>query len=397
MRRLLIITFIESLATVLLERGFYFYTHQLLGFSDAANLWIALAFGITYVAGALLSHRVAFWLGERRALALSIVAVLALHLVMTLLPIEWVLVGAFPLVGFVIGMKWPIVESYVGAGRLPRDTLRALGRFNVAWAAPVPLAVAVSGPIIASANPWMLFAAAAALNVITLAIMRPLPFRPIHLAIDHPERLPATEISRYHALLASSRWMMLSSYALLFLLAPLMPRIFEDLGLTVAQATNGAALLDVVRLVAFAVLGYAAAWHGRVAPLVAVLVGLPLGFCCVLFGDSLLLVLAGEVLFGAMVGLTYYAALYYAMVVKDASVHAGGAHEGLIGGGFALGPMVGLIGIGLSDFAGGYIWGMLLGIGPMMLLFTVLAVRPLLRMPRRRGQTPQAIVSADAV
>ena len=46
---------------------------------------------------------------------------------------------------------------------------------------------------------------------------------------------------------------------------------------------------------------------------------------------------AGELLFGWAVGEVYFAALYYAMVVQNASVEAGGGHERIIGLGFALG------------------------------------------------------------
>jgi hypothetical protein len=44
------------------------------------------------------------------------------------------------------------------------------------------------------------------------------------------------------------------------------------------------------------------------------------------------------------VGVTYHLALYYALVVKNAAVDAGGGHESLIGLGLALGPAVGLLG-----------------------------------------------------
>ena len=65
--RLYWLTFIESVGTVLLERGLYFYTENVLAFSDAKNLWLALAFGVTYVVGAISSHRVCLRVSERGA------------------------------------------------------------------------------------------------------------------------------------------------------------------------------------------------------------------------------------------------------------------------------------------------------------------------------------------
>jgi hypothetical protein len=55
--------------------------------------------------------------------------------------------------------------------------------------------------------------------------------------------------------------------------------------------------------------------------------------------------------FGAGLGVVYHAALYYAMSVGLAEVDAGGTHEALIGGGYALGPLVGLGGMGLAQGA----------------------------------------------
>ena len=58
--------------------------------------------------------------------------------------------------------------------------------------------------------------------------------------------------------------------------------------------------------------------------------------------------LVGFGAFGAGMGIVYYAALYYAMAVGRAEVDAGGTHEGLIGGGYTIGPLVGLAGMGIA-------------------------------------------------
>ncbi len=55
-RRLLITVFTSSFSGTLLQRGAYFYTHQVLGFSQAQNLWLALLIGVTYVGGASASE-----------------------------------------------------------------------------------------------------------------------------------------------------------------------------------------------------------------------------------------------------------------------------------------------------------------------------------------------------
>ena len=119
--------------------------------------------------------------------------------------------------------------------------------------------------------------------------------------------------------------------------------------LDVALATPAAALFDVVRVTSFIVLGRTGrAWRGRPLPLAITAILLPIGFLMILFGSSLGTVLVGELVFGAASGFAYTAALSYAMVVKNASVDAGGKHEGLIGLGLGLGPLAGIVGYGLA-------------------------------------------------
>ena len=89
--------------------------------------------------------------------------------------------------------------------------------------------------------------------------------------------------------------------------------------------------------------------------------------------------LLGEAIFGFAAGLTYSAAIYYAMVVKNASVDAGGVHEGLIGAGFAIGPAMGLAGIAMAPIFGNEMLGVLAGVAVLMAVCAAGALRPLAR------------------
>jgi len=137
---------------------------------------------------------------------------------------------------------------------------------------------------------------------------------------------------------------MMGSYALLYVLAPLMPSLLARLSLPVTLATPVASILDAVRVVTFAALGTLLGWHGKRAPMWLTLAALPTGFLLILLGNSLPLLIVGEVIFGIAAGFSYTSALYYALVSENASVDAGGAHESLIGIGIGLGPLSGLAG-----------------------------------------------------
>jgi hypothetical protein len=332
---------------------------------------------VTYTLGAASSHHISLRTSELRALAFTLAGLLGLHVWLAFAPGGASLVVGFALVGLLEGCKWPIIESYVAAGLGAEEQLRAVGRFNVSWALAVPLALGLAGPLIASGYPAALFALAAAMNVLALALCRRLPARAPHIEASHPSRPLSGVVERYRGLLGSSRWSMLSSYALMFLLAPLMPEVFRRLGLGVERATFWASCLDAVRVLTFALLAILPAWHGRVMPLVACALGLPLGFAAIIFGTSLPMVVFGEIVFGVLAGTTYYAALYYALVVKNASVDAGGTHEGLIGLGLVLGPLVGLSGHAVASAGGTYHTGLLLAAFPLVLACWVGSLRSL--------------------
>jgi len=374
-------TFLGSFATILVERAVYFYAKERLGFSRTVNLALALAFGAAYVVGALSSHRLARLLGERRLLAAVIGCQVATYGALAFTAGAVALFVGGTLVGLWCGAFWPVVESYVGAGRTPRQALPAVGRFNLAWASAVPLALAAAGPIV-DRLPTALFSGGAALWAACLAMAAPLPPRPAHLAADHPERLTAPQAARVGRLLVASRWLLLASYSCLWILAALLPDVLGELGYSARSGAGLSGLLDAVRLGAFAWLGLWPGWHGRVGPLLAAIAALPAGFFLALLGPSLAAVLAGEVVFGLAAGLVYYSALYYAIVAKDASVGAGGGHEGLIGAGFAIGPATGLLAVALTPVLGGRQAGMLVGVGPLLAACLLAACVPLLRLAR---------------
>jgi MFS family permease len=341
---LFVLTFLESVAATLIQRGVYFYTHENLGFTQTHNLWIAFGFGVTYVAGAFVSHGLSKRFDEKRVLLGSIACLFVLHGLLALVPAAWMLIAAVFGTAVVQGIKWPVVESYVSAGRAPKQLLALLGRYNVTWATAGFVAIGITGLIVGTHIPSLFFWLPAALNLGALALALKLPSRPLHFEHSHPQRPAEGELQSMRALLGSARWSMIGSYALFYILAPLMPSLLAQLALPVTLATPVASILDAVRVITFGALGALAGWHHKRAPLWLTMAALPAGFWLILLGNSLPLVILGEVVFGVGAGFSYTAALYYALVAENASVDAGGAHESLIGIGIALGPLSGLAG-----------------------------------------------------
>jgi Na+/melibiose symporter-like transporter len=380
---LLALTFLESFAGVLLSRGVYFYTHDRLAFDATENLLLGLAYGALYIAGASASHRVTEKVGEKRLLSLVLLALVGTHAAIFVWPTGTVLGLVLPAIAFLLGVKWPIVESFMSAGETPRELLRMSARYNVTWASSVPLGLSLSGTMIASSRPETLFLAPAVIGAVAFALCQfGFPERPVHLDAGHPERPDAAELARYGALTVSARWAMMLSYSLIFLLAPLMPEILARLGLDVAHSTPTAALLDFGRLGSFVLMAAYVGWRLRSAPLALAIVTLPVAFCLVLFANHVAIAVLGEALLGLAAGFAYYSALYYALVAKNASVDAGGAHEALIGLGYALGPLAGLAARAVGSALSGETraLGILAAASPLIVFCAVFALRPLFRL-----------------
>jgi predicted MFS family arabinose efflux permease len=358
---LLLIAFFESFVTILDERGAYFFCKERLGFGSAENLWLALTFGGGYIFAAWRAHWLASRIGERRQLAGVIALLVCVHVWLFFYVSPVVMFIAMALLGLANGAKWPVLEGFLASGLTPSQTAKVMGRFNITWAAAVPLALAVSGPLI-SMHPTALFVVGGAMSLVGLSLSLCLPHRPDPpLAAppgagrhEHPEHLAG--------LLVASRWVMLAVYISVFVFAPLAPRIFEKLGCSrqLAPATSG--ILDIMRLAAFVSLGLWTGWRGRARWLALTMLALPAGFFMVILGSNLLTVMLGEILFGFAAGMSYSSAMYCAMVIKEASVDAGGGHESMIGLSLMIGPLAGLVGDWIHEasdsFATGYVTAM---------------------------------------
>ena len=378
LRRLLLVTFIESVGTIFIERGEMFLTKDILHFSDTTNLWLALLFGAGYAAGSLSSHRIARRVGEKRLVLLCLaVQVIVCTAMGTWLHPATIFAGSAVLAA-VYGLKWAVIESYISAGLDSRQTAKVIGLFNVTWSAAVPVALFPSGLIITFWHP-ALFYLPVAISLATLWLLRPVPASPLHRELPEPDGQALAAARRTAGLLTFSRWQLLGSYSLMWILAALTPGIFKNLGYDVRLQTALAAVLDVTRVAGFYVLHRMVRWHGRFGPLFAAMVLMPLGFALILFaphaaaissgnaGLGTAAALLGEVIYGLAAAMVYYAALYYAMVHTNAAVHGGGAHEGVIGLGFTLGPAAGLLGAAIAPAVGGLMLGTLLVVAPLVL------------------------------
>jgi hypothetical protein len=120
-------------------------------------------------------------------------------------------------------------------------------------------------------------------------------------------------------------------------------------------------------------------WHGRRPILALAAVLLPIGFLLALSVGRGEVIALALVVFGASHGVSYYASLYYAMVINNAAVKSAGMHESLIGSGFILGPTAALAGRVVGNLWHQVSLGILAGMIPIVALSVVGGLSPLLR------------------
>jgi hypothetical protein len=341
---LLGVTFLASVSGGVFWASIFFVTAGHYAFSPLRNLVLAALMGAVYVVAAkgagVLARRLPPWLTPRALL----VAALGVWTVAPLLPIVFAGSEAALWAGALLGagasaVTWPIVESYLTAGRHGARMRAAIGWFNVTWTPAVAVSLLVM-PLVGRASPLGTLALSAAGSAAAMLAVAALPRRPGEHEAAASEAAVGPE---YRYLARSSAWLLPLSYVLASALAPVLPHRLAEVGGGIPDGTV-AALWMLTRFVVLVLMWRSGFWHGRWGTLGGAAAALVGGFALVLLASSLGMLAAGLFVFGAGMGLTYYSALYYSMAVGHAAVEAGGTFEALIGVGYFVGPMIGIAG-----------------------------------------------------
>ena len=359
-------TFIGSMGTGAITNGFSFIATEGLGYARQLNLLLALLLGSTYIVGALLSGKLVKHLSRpdtrltpRGLLAIILIVIaimcqlplIAHRLAPNLLELAmWMLILVFSPLS---GMFWPIVEGYLSGGRSGKSLRSAIGRFNIVWSGALVLSFWLMAPLLKD-HPFVILSLIGGLQLMMVALLIKFPTHPPkHLSANHE---PAPE--SYVQLLTIFRVLLVASYIVLSALSPLLPIVEDKLGIDVEWKTPIASAWLTSRLFLFIFFERWHGWHGRWwtpwTGMGCMLVGFSLCMLSPMLGSSgsfgLAMLIIGLFIIGVGVAMTYYGALYYAMAVGNAEVDAGGKHEAVIGMGYTIGPLCGLIGF---EFSGG--------------------------------------------
>lgn len=338
----LVFTALASTGTSVIWSGLPFIAKVDYGFGEVETLALYVTIGLVYVLGALSSG----WVTNKLQPHISSRSILACLLVVQAaacsLPLfcdgGWVIWVAGGVAGMCSSWIWPIVESHLVAGRHGRAMRRAIGWWNMVWMVAVAAVMFAMAPLMKEHAP-MALVGLGGMNILAIGVLpwfRKTPAQHDEASVIEP--VP----DEYQALLKGSRILLPLSYIICGVLSPLLPFVFSSLEVGVFWQTPLVAVWMMSRVFVTGAMWHWATWHGRWSVQWVAAISMALGFVGILIAQDILLLIIGLVIFGVGMGMTYYAALYYAMSVGRAKVGAGGTHEALIGGGYMVGPMIGL-------------------------------------------------------
>lgn len=346
----LAISALGSLGSGVMWNGIAFVTKQDFGYSELQSFSLLLATGLIYVIGAFAAGRITRAVEDRlstRGVLGTIFVIQALVSSLLIVPdTPWLLWFAACVGSACAAIQWPIVESYVGGGRHGAGLRSALGWWNVTWTTAVPVSLVLMAPLIDRDMARLAVVALAPANLLCLALLWSLPRRPG----SHDHTATSDSVGQeYPLLLRSARVLLPTSYLLVGALSPLMPYLLHELEVAARWGTPITAIWMVARIAVLVLLWRSKFWHGRWGTLLVAGTLLIGGFSFVIAAPGVPVLSIGLVAFGLGQGIGYYTGIYYALSVGHSEVDAGGTHEGLIGVGYAVGPMAGIAAFAFAD------------------------------------------------
>ena len=180
-------------------------------------------------------------------------------------------------------VTWPIVESYLSAGRHGAEMRAAIGRFNVTWTPATALALLLM-PIVNQAG-TLARAGAVRRRQPRRAASPPSRCRrdPVRTT---PEAAQAAVGREYVFLVRAASWLLPMSYILCAVMAPLLPHRLA--AVSGGRAGGGvAALWMVARFATLLTMWRTGFWHGRWATLALGAGALALGLAAMFLAPSL--------------------------------------------------------------------------------------------------------------
>jgi predicted MFS family arabinose efflux permease len=333
---------LNSFATVIYFNYLYFLFRDKFGFDNKHNLALAALIGLIYMFASWQAGRFAQRCGNFTALKIGF-GIMAVGLAIgSQLHFVAGAIAAACIVNVGMCFTWPVLEAMVAEGANPA---RAVGIYNIIWAAANALAYFIGGTLIVKFGYQSMFYLPLVFVLAQFAMVFWL--EKIHGAVAVEPSNPLPPEATGHSPVRKKSFQRMAwlanpfAYIAINTLLAVIPGLAARFGLSPMLAGFVCSLWCFVRLGTFVLLWRWPAWHYRFRWLVTAFSALVLSFAVILIVPSLVVLVVAQIFFGVAIGLIYYSSLFYSMDASDTKSEHGGIHEAAIGAGNFIGPAVG--------------------------------------------------------
>lgn len=343
---------LNSFATSIYFLYYFFFTREHFGFGDRANLALAAWHGLIYAAFSILAGRYAQRQGYEKSLRLGF-SVMGLSMLAASFSRDLAVhVAVVSVWSFGMAFTWPALEAMASTKETPLGLQRALGIYNLVWAASCSVAYFAGGALIEALGENSRFWVPALLHALQLVLLiRPVDCRPLGAgrALEGAGReLNPRPIAKAKSFLHMAWLANPFAYIAINSVLPVIPTLAERFALPPSAVGFFCSLWFFGRFAAFAILWKWTGWHYRRSWFFTAYAGLIAGFMGLLLAPNLAVAVGAQLVFGLALGLIYYSSLFYSMDAGDAHGEHGGLHEAALGVGIFAGPAAGAASLWLA-------------------------------------------------
>jgi predicted MFS family arabinose efflux permease len=352
------VTSLSTIATFYHFSYLFFLLRDRYGFDNRMNLRVAALHGAVYVFAAWQGGRFAERRGSITSLKVGLAGLVACMTAGALVTSAAALLAVMVAYTVVLLLIWPALEALATADVPPDRVPHMVGVYNLTWSGSAALAYFTGGPLYDWLGARLIFTVPAFIFLVEFGFvswlgrrMSQVPARAdvaevVVAPIAPPPELRAHPEQAFTFLRLA--WLANPlSYVAIYTLLAVMPGIAGALGLTPTEVGLFCSIWFFARLVSFGVLWRWPGWHYRFRFLAGGYALLMISFLSILLAPNLIVLVIGQVVFGASAGLTYYSSLFYSMDLSEAKAEHGGLHEAGIGLGICAGPAVGTLSLQL--------------------------------------------------
>jgi predicted MFS family arabinose efflux permease len=340
---------LNSFATILYFNCLYFFMQTRFGFGDKRNLLLAALLGLTYTVAAWQAGKFARRFGYFTALKTGFGLMTAGLVVGSQLASAPGVILAAMVTSIGMCFIWPTLEALVSESETPAGVPRAVGIYNIVWAATNALAFFIGVTLVKKIG----FNAIVVTAIVIVLAQLVLTFwlasfakKNFHAAAREKTAVPPPDPNRPSPARAKTflRMAWLANpfaYIAINTLIAVTPGLDAKFRVSPMFAGCVWSLWCFARLGAFVVLWRWTAWHYRFRWLAGAFAMLVLSFAAILLSPNLAVLIAAQIFFGVAIGLIYYSSLFYSMDASEVKSEHGGIHEAAIGVGNCVGPAMG--------------------------------------------------------